>query len=229
MSAELAAMPPSEDRDVLTPILERLRRWDHRADTASVETTWFVLARERLVLAERAGGQRVHPRLDALAEALRLLREEWGTVEVPWGRLSRHQRPLPGRPFSLDPGRPSLAAGGGPGSLGSVFTFESAPFGSAAPRIGRGGNSFVKVVAFGPAARAASILNYGQSGDPASAHFFDQAELYAQRRFKPRGSIARTSRRTQSGATPSAERTPRAGPFTCHVERNRNLDTGQVR
>jgi acyl-homoserine lactone acylase PvdQ len=41
------------------------------------------------------------------------------------------------------------------------------------------------MVAFGPAVRAASILNYGQSGDPASAHFFDQAMLYAQRRFKP--------------------------------------------
>ena len=37
----------------------------------------------------------------------------------------------------------------------------------------------------GGVVRARSILNYGQSGDPASPHFFDQAALYARREFKP--------------------------------------------
>lgn len=41
------------------------------------------------------------------------------------------------------------------------------------------------MIAFGPQLRAGSILNYGQSGDPASPHFFDQAALYARREFKP--------------------------------------------
>jgi acyl-homoserine lactone acylase PvdQ len=75
--------------------------------------------------------------------------------------------------------------GGASGGLGSVFSFDATPFGAAAPRLGRGGNSFVKVVSFGPEVRAASILNYGQSGDPAARHFFDQAALYARREFKP--------------------------------------------
>ena len=183
--AEWDALPQGTGRDGLAAAVGRLRGWDRAADTASVETTWFVLLGERRILAARAGERRARPLTAALDEALRLLRERWGTEEVPWGRLSRHQRPLPGQPVVLDSARASLAVGGGPGGLGSVFTFESAPFGSAGPRLGRGGNSFVKVIAFGPDLRAASILNYGQSGDPASPHFFDQAALYARRTFKP--------------------------------------------
>ncbi|MDP9145967.1 MAG: penicillin acylase family protein, partial [Actinomycetota bacterium] len=109
----------------------------------------------------------------------------WGTTEVPWGRLNRHQRPLPGAPVVLDTTRRSLAVDGTHSELGSVFSFASGPPGEASPRLGRGGNSFVKIIAFGPTVRAASILNYGQSGDLASPHFEDQAERYARRQFKP--------------------------------------------
>ena len=183
LAAEWDSMPPSPSRDSLAPTVRRLGAWDRVADTASVETTWFVLASELRAM----DSQRFGTHVASLAEALGRLQRQWNTIEVPWGRLNRHQRPLPGArgPVALDTTRASLAVGGGPGALGSVFTFNSAPFGSAAPRIGRGGNSFVKVIAFGPTVRAASILNYGQSGDPASAHFFDQAALYARRQFKP--------------------------------------------
>lgn len=129
--------------------------------------------------------RRPRPYVTALGEALSMLEERWGTIEVPWGRLNRHQRPLPDSPVLLDTARSSLAVSGTHSELGSVFSFASGPVGQASPRLGRGGNSFVKVIAFGPRLRAASILNYGQSGDPASAHFFDQAELYARGRFKP--------------------------------------------
>jgi acyl-homoserine lactone acylase PvdQ len=43
----------------------------------------------------------------------------------------------------------------------------------------------VKVIEFGPEIRARSILNFGQSGDPRSPHFFDQAPIYARGEFKP--------------------------------------------
>jgi acyl-homoserine-lactone acylase len=185
LSAELEAMPASARRDTLAHVVQRLNAWDRVADTASVETTWFVLAAERSIIARQAGAQSASPWLDALTDALHRLRETWNTIDVPWGSLNRHQRPLPGADLVLDPSRPSLAVGGAPGALGSAFTFNSAPFGAATPRLGRGGNSFVKVIAFGPNLRAGSILNYGQSGDPDSPHFFDQAPLYARRQFKP--------------------------------------------
>lgn len=179
----------------LARAIDRLARWDRVADTASVETTWFTLMVERRSAA-RSRGQTAGPGrgedaswVAALADALRLLREEWGTDEVAWGRLNRHQRPLPGQSEGLpglDPDRPSLAVGGASGGFGSVFSYYSRPVaGPAGPRIGLGGNSFVKVIEFGPTPRARSVLNYGQSGDPASAHFFDQAALYVRRDFKP--------------------------------------------
>ncbi|MEX2609257.1 MAG: penicillin acylase family protein [Gemmatimonadota bacterium] len=177
--AGAAALPAEVSRQALADAVARLDAWDRRADTASVATTWFVLASE---LRAREGAL---PWLTALGSALARLEAEWGSAEVAWGVLNRHQRPLPGAPPGLDPDRSHLAVGGAPGNLGSIFTYNATPFGSAAPRWGRSGNSFVKVVAFGPTVRAASILNYGQSGDPDSPHFFDQAELYARRQFKP--------------------------------------------
>ncbi len=175
---------PEAWREVARAV-ERLGDWDRTADTASVETTWFVLMAERL--GRRDPRTVSSPALTAaLAGALSALREARGGTEVAWGQINRHQRPLPGAPpRALDPDRPSLPVGGASGGLGSVFSYYSGPPGSAAPRLGIAGNSFVKVVEFGPVPRAGSILNFGQSGDPDSPHFFDQAGLYVERRFKP--------------------------------------------
>ncbi|MBI4626741.1 MAG: penicillin acylase family protein [Verrucomicrobia bacterium] len=164
--------------------LDRLSRWDRRADTASVETTWLVLTSERRGVADRRRDTAPWPWSRALAESSDLLQKRWGRSDVAWGMINRLQRPLPGAPNALDTTRVSLQVGGAPGGLGSVFTFHSEPFGDVSPRIGVSGNSFVKVIEFGPTIRARSVLNFGQRGDPASPHFFDQASLYAKRSFK---------------------------------------------
>ena len=52
-------------------------------------------------------------------------------------------------------------------------------------RFGVAGHSFVSVVDFGPEVQAKSILVFGESADPKSPHYFDQAKLYANRQFKP--------------------------------------------
>ena len=49
---------------------------------------------------------------------------------------------------------------------------------------GNRGNSFVAVVEFGPRVVAKSLLAGGESGDPASPHFNDQAERSAKAQFK---------------------------------------------
>ena len=49
---------------------------------------------------------------------------------------------------------------------------------------GVGGNNYVSVLEFGKKINAGSILVYGESEDPHSVHFFDQAPLYAEGQFK---------------------------------------------
>ncbi|MDP2092158.1 MAG: penicillin acylase family protein, partial [Pseudohongiella sp.] len=66
------------------------------------------------------------------------------------------------------------------------------------------GNSFVAVVEFGDRVEAISILAGGQSSDPASPHFDDQAQRYVDREFKkvafyPEDVNARAQRRYHPG------------------------------
>jgi acyl-homoserine lactone acylase PvdQ len=69
----------------------------------------------------------------------------------------------------------------------------AAPSETAAPlpparklRYGTTGASYMAVYEFAKdGVKAASYLHYGQSHDPASPHFFDQAKLLSERRFKP--------------------------------------------
>jgi acyl-homoserine lactone acylase PvdQ len=49
---------------------------------------------------------------------------------------------------------------------------------------GTRGNSFVAVVEFGDKVKAKTMLAGGQSGDPNSPHFNDQAQRYADKEFK---------------------------------------------
>jgi acyl-homoserine-lactone acylase len=43
----------------------------------------------------------------------------------------------------------------------------------------------MRLIEFGPPLRSWSLHVYGQSDDPASPHFDDQAVLMSQREFKP--------------------------------------------
>jgi acyl-homoserine-lactone acylase len=52
-------------------------------------------------------------------------------------------------------------------------------------RYGLVGASYIAVYEFGPKIRGASALNYGQSGDPNSPHYFDQARLLSECKLKP--------------------------------------------
>ena len=49
------------------------------------------------------------------------------------------------------------------------------------------GHSFVGVYEFSKdeKVKAKTILQFGESADPQSPHYFDQAQLYVQQKFKP--------------------------------------------
>jgi penicillin amidase len=128
-----------------------------------------------------------YPKIAVLEYVLNDIAKSWGTWKVAWGEINRIQRVHTSgnqEPFSDD--KPSLPVAGGPGNpIGIVFNFYSPVARGQKRRYGVAGHSFVSVVEFGPKPRALSLLQFGQSADPQSKHYFDQAGLYSKQQFKP--------------------------------------------
>jgi len=123
-------------------------------------------------------------RLRIFEEVISRLENDFGTWEIPWGEVNRYQR-LNGdirQPFNDD--EPSIPIGFASGRWGALAAY-GARYGNNTNKIyGTRGNSFVAVVEFGDKVKAKSMLAGGQSGDPSSPHFDDQAQHYADMEFK---------------------------------------------
>ncbi|HLL84768.1 MAG TPA: penicillin acylase family protein, partial [Longimicrobium sp.] len=74
---------------------------------------------------------------------------------------------------------PSIPVGFTSGAWGSLASFGASRQDGSKRYYGLRGNSFVAAVEFGPRIRARAVSAGGQSGDPRSPHFNDQAERYA--------------------------------------------------
>jgi acyl-homoserine-lactone acylase len=151
--------------------------WDYRWSASSVPTSLGVY------WGEEAGrrGDRATPDqlLRALGTASEKLTRDFGTWKTPWGDINRYQR-LNGDIVQkfMDDG-PSIPVGFTSSRWGSLASFGARTYPGTKRMYGTSGNSFVAVVEFGDRVRARAVSAGGQSGDPASPHFGDQAKRYA--------------------------------------------------
>lgn len=122
-------------------------------------------------------------RLTIFKQTLEELEEDFGSWNTPWGEINRFQRLDGSIAPNFDDNEPSLAVGLASGRWGALASYGARTY-DTKKLYGTSGNSFIAVVEFGDTVKAKSLLAGGQSGDPDSPHFFDQAERYVNVNFK---------------------------------------------
>jgi acyl-homoserine-lactone acylase len=169
-----------------------LRAWDYHWGITSMPTTLAVFWGDTLwdkvskddtqeglsiydIMAEKAGPQ---ARLQALATAVDRLEKDFGSWGVPWGEVNRYQRNDAAIAQVFDDAKPSLPVPFTSSRWGSLASFGAHRWPGTKRYYGTSGNSFVAVVEFGPKVSARAITAGGESGDPTSKHFNDEAERY---------------------------------------------------
>ncbi|MCV9933285.1 penicillin acylase family protein [Flavobacterium sp. LS1R47] len=190
-----------EYSDLSEPI-SVLKNWDYYAKENSIATTLAVewaykldpiilkayidegeldQVENTMNFAKNATAAQLIPQLQSV---LNELKSKWGTWKIAWGEINRFQRSNGDIDLKYDDSKPSLPIAFGPGSWGSLPSFKSSYQNDSKKRYGYNGNSFVCAVEFGTKIKAKSLLAGGNSGDPASKHFTDQAEMYQKGDFK---------------------------------------------
>jgi acyl-homoserine-lactone acylase len=192
---------PKDDprRDRLAAPINMLRSWDYRWSADSVAQTlamaWGEALRHGLNAPTTEPGNKVMMRLahdttpalklQLLDETVTYLNREFGRWQVPWGEINRFQRISGAINAAYDDAAPSIPVPFAEARYGSLASFRSEPRAGTKRWYGNYGNSFVAVVEFGPRVRAVAVTAGGESGDPASLHFDDQAARYAAGALRP--------------------------------------------
>ena len=187
----------SASPELVEPV-EVLRQWDHETSAESVAMslahyygTHYLEKGSRpkpmsqMELLTYFGSRSPEmERIKIFEEALDQLHKDFGSWNIPWGEIHRYQR-INGDIFqAFNDNLPSIPIGFASGRWGALAAYGARYHNNTKKIYGTRGNSFVAVVEFGPKVKAMSILAGGQSGDPESAHFDDQTELYAKGEFK---------------------------------------------
>ncbi len=180
----LRAVDPGRAESV-RDIVDGLKGWDRYGRVESAPALWFALWRSLVGEAPDESGA-PWPRITALEKTRDALVKDFGKTDVAMGEFQRLQRPNERAGGSYRDDRPSLPLPASEGTLvGSIFSIWSQKPKDEKRRYAIGGSAYVSVIEFGPKVRALSITPFGESGDSASPHFFDQAPLFAKGQFKP--------------------------------------------
>ncbi len=192
----LAANDPR--KALLSAQVASLRGWDLRFGVDSKPTSLAIYWGQDMVAQHapraRAEGMptvdfithklNADERLASLQRASDKLTADFGTWQTPWGEINRFQRISGDIDQQYDDSKPSWPVGFASANWGSLASFGMVAKQKTRRIYGDRGNSFVAVVEFGPRVRAKSILAGGNSNNPASKHFADQAEMYSRGEFK---------------------------------------------
>ncbi|WP_375426940.1 penicillin acylase family protein [uncultured Sphingomonas sp.] len=193
------ALPPDDSRRArLAEPVAALRAWDRRWSAMSTGTSLAVFWAEDLWAATTGPDQPVglaryrlaaHARADlqlaALATAVDRLTRDFGGWRTPWGGINRFQRLGRDRVQRFDDAAPSIPVPFTSAQWGSLAAFGARTWPGTKRYYGTLGNSFVAAVEFGRRVTARAVSAGGQSGDPRSPHFADQATRYAGGDLRP--------------------------------------------
>jgi acyl-homoserine lactone acylase PvdQ len=170
----------------LPSALNLLRGWNHLADPQSTAMTfyhvwWSAMQTQNAALVPNEGAlydamlvespEAADKALRAAADAVRMLRNEYDTVEMPWGEVHRIRR------------GDREEAMGGAGTGDPVFTATD-QFYEDGKWWATYGSAYAMAVQFGERPEAVSVHLFGASDDVESPHFDDQLDLVLEKRFK---------------------------------------------
>lgn len=203
LTAFASLLPPlfkaydAQPEPALAEQIASLRAWDLRSGLDSMPTSLAIYWAQDLVQHHSAAARDKRiPVVDflpqvpapeliaALRRASDRLQADFGKWQTPWGEINRFQRLSGAINGQYDDQQPSLPVPFASGNWGSLAAYGMSAKQTTKRIYGDRGNSFVAVVSFGPRIEAKSILAGGESSDPSSAHFQDQAEMYSKAQFK---------------------------------------------
>jgi acyl-homoserine-lactone acylase len=181
--------------------IEALRLWDYRVSTESIAMTLahfygvsFLKNAElpdHMKIASRmekinyfGTGTTHEQRLKIFEGVVTKLQSDFGQWNTPWSEVNRYQRIDGAINQTFDDDAPSLPIGMASSWWGALAAYGQRGKQTTRRIYGTRGNSFVAVVEFGDRVKAKTMLTGGQSGNPDSPHFDDQAQRYADVQFK---------------------------------------------
>ena len=194
LEAAYAAAPDSDPLKArVAEQVAALKAWDRKWSAKSTETSLAVFWGEAMwakaAPAAKAAGLNTYDymadkltpadKLAALAEASDRLTADFGSWKTPWGQINRFQRNDGSIVQTFDDNKPSIPVPFTSAQWGSLASFGAKRYPGTKKYYGTLGNSFVAVVEFGDKVRARAVSAGGESGDPASPHFNDQALRYS--------------------------------------------------
>jgi len=187
-------LPASDPlRASLAAPIAALRAWDYRWAANSIPTSLAVfwgedllnrvgaeargaaMSAETYVIDRATDGER----LQSLAAATTKLNQDFGSWQTPWGEINRFQRINDDITPKFDDAAPSIPVPFTSSRWGSLASFAARAYPGTKKWYGTSGNSFVAVVEFGDSVRARAITAGGESGNPSSPHFNDEAQRYS--------------------------------------------------